>query len=145
MDISSHPQERTLRFLSEYDVAYPEEVNIHYDMAIPNTYRNVVNPMPLMSLDPHVNKNGIHNCRKPKSFQLPRPTKHPVVVSHSHIDRYIKAQIDRYIQMFLCNHNLRSWYTQVINWCYWILNVIYISGMMSFWNCNSKVGVCYFH
>ena len=105
----------------------------------------IVNSMPLMSLDPHVNNNGIHIRRKLKSFQLPRPTKHPVVISHSHIDRYIKAQIDRYIPMFLCKQNLRSWHTQFINWCYWILNVIYISGMMQFWNCNSKVVVCYFH
>ena len=141
MDILSHLKNE---LLSEYDVAYPDAVNIHHDMAMPNTDRNVVNSMPLMSLDPHVNKNGIHICRKLKSFQLPCPTKHPVVVSHSHIDRYIKAQIDRYIQMSLCKQNLRSWYTQFRNLCYWIINVIYISGM-SFWNWNSKVGVCYFH
>ena len=130
------PQERT---------SYPEAVNIHHDMAMSNTDRNVVNSTPLMSLDPHVNKNCVHICRKLKSYQLPRQTKHPVVVSHSHIDRYIKAQIDRYIQMSLCKQNLQSWYTQFRNWCYGIINVVYISGMMSFWNWNSKVGVCYFH
>ena len=60
------PQEQTSRFLSEYDVADPEAVNIHQDMAMPTTDCNIVNASPLMSLDPNVNKNGICNCRKLK-------------------------------------------------------------------------------
>ena len=102
------PQERTSRFLSEYDVADPEAVNIHQDMTMHTTDCNVVNSSPLMSLDPHVNKNGFRICRKLKRSQLLRPTKHPVVVFHSHNDRYVHAQLDAQIvmdvrsEMFLC-------------------------------------------
>ena len=42
------PQERSSRFLSEYEVADPEAVNTHHDMAMPNTDRNVVNSSSLM-------------------------------------------------------------------------------------------------